>query len=813
MAFAAPMVMEPDGKDDVCDGQYEISWSDDNKADKSISIFYDTDNKGHDGILIVQDIPVESTGNSYYWNTANVPDGAYYIYIAVKNAINTDYFYSEGPVTISHDKKCLEISNRTNLLPNPSFEDGMLWLSKWRIKKPFNRDRSWEYEWVKNPKEARTGHRSIRISNTFNGFNSESAWRDRVKVNTPQLNLPTTGGKYLLTAWIKTYNVKTGHVLFRVKYFDKKGKQLHLKGHGTETFYTGGPRTRNWTRVVFLLNTPHWDSPPYPAKARAEKIQINFALDNSPGILWVDDLSLVEINDVEYDRLHPGNRFEPPAITTAPNPISFPGLDGWSATVQQDPKTGAWWFVGADHIAFWATGTIIDSNDKLLATTGLSGKAYKKRARHRARQDLNFNQGWCKKSASNEYALQNYIAWLNFSTQPALDVPPEKWVLKDRHGKLIAGYGHYFPDVFSPVWQQHAVREAKSLLSDGGWKIISPQVLGYWTDNEMAYGDLHDFLWGDTCKLALVDWLQGKNSLPSTDASFRKYDSKINLNIPSGFELTNPYTSIEALNNAWSSGYHKYRYKSFNHILTSRDKPFIRGHDDPVRHDLYAFERVIYKIYVDTIIDNIRKIENQFIANTGQGFHRPIFSNRFHLNRPAALNALQRNMDIFNQFDIIAVNLYPPNQSGTYIPQYWLNATKTILYDTTTTPIYIAEFGVAGEDADNFTHPPYLMVARWREMTVKTQYRRGWAYKNLISTWVNLPYVIGANWFKWSNGYGSPEGTDVRNSGIVDDQDNYYTQFTNNIRSVNKQVGSASRTGIFSVDDINWKSVEIDICD
>ncbi|WP_339134452.1 MAG: hypothetical protein WGN25_15405 [Candidatus Electrothrix sp. GW3-4] len=809
-----PIITEPNGTNDICNNEYEIHWIDGNNAGESISLFYDTDNQAYDGTLIIQDIPAKSPDNTYHWNISNIANGKYYIYITVKNDTEVRSAYSSGPVTIVHNKRCLDVPSKANLLPNPSFEEGILWLASWQVKRPFNRDRSWGYKWINDPKQAHTGSRSIKISNTFNGFNSDSAWRDRVKLNTPKLKLPTAGGKYVLSAWIKTRNVKTGHVLFRVKYFDKKGEQLPLLGHGTETFFTGGPQTGNWTQVAFLLNTPHWGTPPYPARARAEKIQLNFSLDNSPGILWVDDVSLVEINDREYEHFYQGNRFAPPAMTVNSPPLLLPRIDGWSATVQQDPKTGVWWFVGPDHRAFWATGIVIDYNDKLLATTGLSDKAYKQEAQYRSRRDLNFNQGWRDKSASGKYSLvQNNIIWLNFSTEPAIDVPPEKWVLKDRKGNLIAGYGHYFPDVFSPVWQQHAVREAASLLADDGRAIISPQVLGYWTDNEMAYGDIHDFLWGDTCQLAFIDWLQGKNDLPSVDASFRKFGSKINLNTPSGFELTHPYTSIKDLNKSWSSNRHRYRYKSFIDISSSRDKPFIRGHNDPVRQDLYAFERVIYKIYVDTIIENIRRAESQLMADTGRGFHHPIFSNRFHLNRPAALEALRLNMDIFNRFDIIAINLYPPNQSGMYIPREWINILKTTFYTPTAVPIYIAEFGVAGEDADNFTEVPYLMVARWREMTVKTQYQRGWAYKNLVSTWVNLPYIIGANWFKWSNGYGSPKGVDVRNCGIVDDQDTYYRQFTDNIRSVNKQVTSVFRSGTFSVDDINWKSIDIDLCE
>ena len=119
------------------------------------------------------------------------------------------------------------------------------------------------------------------------------------------------------------------------------------------------------------------------------------------------------------------------------------------------------------------------------------------------------------------------------------------------------------------------------------------------------------FFWGDTAKLAFVDWLQGQNDLPRVDAAFAKYGSNINLNVPSGFEISKPYASITALNTAWSSGYHHYRYKSFDDIYED-DRPYIRAYDDPVIPDFYAFERVIYKIYVDTVIDNIRRVESDF---------------------------------------------------------------------------------------------------------------------------------------------------------------------------------------------------------
>jgi len=855
------IIIQPNGINDIGDFMYEIIWKDDGQMDGRISLYYDNDDTGSDGELIVQNIPAEQPNNNYYWNTASIPEGNYYIYISYNFGMETTSYYSDGPITIDHTINCLVLSTRNNLMPDPSFDDGIqtvsikswgvkLWstllefsttifstllnifndepqilsesetvsnsssMSSWIADMPSSyRERSGKFEWVNDSNLAHSGRSSVKIRNTFIGVNSNSAWDDQVSIVSPMVNLPTPGGKYLLTAWIKTNKVAVGHVVFQSSYYDQHGNELKIRGHGSDTFYTGGPHSEVWTQVAFILDTPHWQSPPYSANALAEIVQISFYLDNSPGTLFVDDISLVEISDEEFEYYNLNNRYAYPPINTAPVPTIISNIEGWGITVQQDPATGAWWFVAPNQAAFWSIGTSTNTNDKLEELTGLSKYEYKKEAQYRAKFDLSFNQGWREKDGESNYSsTQNDIDWLNFSSAAQIDAPPDLWVLKDRDGNLIAKHGHYFADVFSPIWQENAIKEAQTLLRDGGKVIESEQTIGYWTDNEWAYGDLHDFLWGDTIQLAFVDWLQGKNSLPNVDAIFYKMGSSINLDVPKGYEIENPYTTADELNKSWSSGYHIYNYRSFEDIYD--EKPYIRSHNDPIADDIYAFERVIYKIYVDTIIDNIRQVETDFITSTGKGYHHAIFSNRFNLKSPSALEAVRRNMDIFSRFDVIAVNWYPSNRQGTtHYSREWMEIVKNTFHDTTGRPLFISEFGIAAEDADDYSNAPYLTVARWRKKTVTHEYQRGWTYVNWVSTWANLPYVIGAKWFIWANAYGDPNGTDVRNSGLVDDNDQYYVHLTDNIRSVNQQINVLSRSGSFSLQDINWQSVKLNICE
>jgi len=795
---------------------YKITWSDGDIPGYSISIFYSLENDILKASPIVSDIPGEEPENEFYWNTAGISDGEYFIFVTQENGNQNSLLDTIGPVRISHSSSCIDVSSRVNLLPNNGFENGKGILTEgdaivgWRFN---NSERNAEIEWVSDSSQVYMGNRSMMLEKTFNGVNSTSAWLDRIVVKSQKIDLPTPGGKYLFTAWIRVEDVEPGHVLFEFNYFDRNGEELKIDGHNDDTFYVELYGTTDWTRIIYLLNVPHWNSPPYSEYARAEKIEVAFSLDHSPGRLWVDEISLFEISNNDYERFFPGNHFQAPEIVTTDSPLTLPKKEGWATSIQQDPNTGIWWIVSPEQKAFWGLGVNVGPNEKIEAISGLDFAQYRNYAQFQAHTDLNFNVGWRQLEGPDEYSsTQNFIYWMNFSSAPSLEAAPDEWVLKDRHGNLIGNFGHYFPDVFSPVWQNFARLEAQTITKEGGWILDRERVMGYWTDNEFSYGDLYDFIWGETAKLAFMDWLQGKNDLPSVDEAFINAGIAINLNVPEGFEIMTPYKSIDQLNESWSSTFHNYAYSSFDEIYKI-DKPYIRSHGDPVKPDLYAFERVIYKIYVDTIVDNIRKVETEYIAKEGHGYHKPIFSNRFHLKSPAALLALKRNMDIFSRFDAIAVNLYPTfNQTGTYLPHEIMGIVKSTFHDTTGLPIYVAEFGVASEDSDNYDVQPYLTIQRWRKKSVSYEYQRGWAYRNLISTWANLPWVVGANWFSWFNQYGNPPGSDVRNSGLVDDNNNYYTQLTNQVRSVNESVTHIFRSPGFSLEDIQWQSVEIEIC-
>ena len=101
---AIPIIslIEPDGKDDTAVSNYIIKWVDSDPDDNaSISLYYDTDKTGYNGILIVSGLLEDDPANQYIWNCSEIIKGTYYIYAIIDDGINSPvYAYSPGAVTL-----------------------------------------------------------------------------------------------------------------------------------------------------------------------------------------------------------------------------------------------------------------------------------------------------------------------------------------------------------------------------------------------------------------------------------------------------------------------------------------------------------------------------------------------------------------------------------------------------------------------------------------------------------------------------------------------------------------------------------------
>jgi Ca2+-binding EF-hand superfamily protein len=83
-----------------------ISWTDeDPDSNALISIYYDIDNFGEDGTLILDGIfeDPDGTDDSFSWNITDVPEGTYYIYAVISDANSSDVSYSPAQIFVSHN--------------------------------------------------------------------------------------------------------------------------------------------------------------------------------------------------------------------------------------------------------------------------------------------------------------------------------------------------------------------------------------------------------------------------------------------------------------------------------------------------------------------------------------------------------------------------------------------------------------------------------------------------------------------------------------------------------------------------------------
>jgi hypothetical protein len=98
-------VVEPDGVNDIADQTYTIEYLAYDPDDvASVSLYWDTDAIGYDGIAIVRDLEEADGAGTYLWDTSNLDErNNVYVYAVASDGQNPQArAYGSGPVTIQH---------------------------------------------------------------------------------------------------------------------------------------------------------------------------------------------------------------------------------------------------------------------------------------------------------------------------------------------------------------------------------------------------------------------------------------------------------------------------------------------------------------------------------------------------------------------------------------------------------------------------------------------------------------------------------------------------------------------------------------
>lgn len=685
-----------------------------------------------------------------------------------------------------------------NLVQNPSMESGFY--------SPTANPRDWvaiytaefDHAWVDG--FAHLGRRCVRIDGAFNGSSDVRPYWDTSVSNPIPLDLDKV---YLFRCWYRTEGVEDYSVLFRVRHLYRiPNTSIYRQAHTTNQYRAGSP---DWQPVSFLIypikNEYPLIDPTLPGSATAEYVRISLGLDNSSGTVWFDDVYLGEVEPDELEAVTPEGNWTPPPIPTQGTPVQL--LPTGYYSVQRAPD-GVFHMVRPDGVAVWRT-TIQDVNavesvnpchyNHVLATFPSLGD-YRTFSRNRL-QAANFNAGLNYPNSQSNIFSTGQILSLDFSNGPNTMTDPNTMALRNAQGTLIGYPGQRMADPYNPTWQSLVISRVNAVLDAA--TLRDPELAGYYTDNELPAWFLSEFIWSTYAEQEFLAWLR-----------LRYGDD------------------IAQLNAAWTSPYRTVNLSSFDQISTVKEQVIPLGFDDPVGTDLDLFARKLMRDYCTFTVGQIRRREREVFGDTGDGITplvaHPVIANRFPAGgAPTFLESASRFFfevirDVNAErpgfyYDLLAVNDYPSQQLGR--DHQSLRNTRYLqeIHEITGLPIIVSEFGVAARESEVGNS-----VKRWRNNTLDTQAQRGVAYRNMVHTWINLPFVVGAEWFMWENDYYNASATafpcppdpadpfyDGRNCGVVDDQDNPYTGLTNAMASVNLQVNQAVRRNLGGIDAIDWE--------
>lgn len=255
-------------------------------------------------------------------------------------------------------------------------------------------------------------------------------------------------------------------------------------------------------------------------------------------------------------------------------------------------------------------------------------------------------------------------------------------------------FNHAFPDPFDPRWEaafRKRVHEYAGLVRGKPW------FGGWFVDNERAHENIHRYVWSKNCAAELRKFLEKK------------------------------YPSIDALNKAWGSS-----FASFDDLMQKKPDPALRR--GAMFEDFRLFSREVIRRFNQATLRIVREEDPTHL----------VFSNRFMLGE---VGDMLENLDLYRDFDAIAVNIYPQNDAP------GLNAAERQLIETihqrTGRPVLISEWSVPALDSGLYNNPERR---DWSyPQAVETQAQRARQAALIEADLYNMPFVIGAHWFSWAD--------------------------------------------------------------
>jgi agarase len=291
-----------------------------------------------------------------------------------------------------------------------------------------------------------------------------------------------------------------------------------------------------------------------------------------------------------------------------------------------------------------------------------------------------------------------------------------------------------FADVFSDEFKEYAdliaSQECKRLKDD-------PYLLGYFLDNEMK-------------------WLGGWDKpIPLLDAYMEKEKDSKGKRAAIDF-LKSRYKEIEKFKEVYILD-----ISNFEELVEIYSLPVKENKMKQALDDKNAFLKLVAEKYFATVYEVIKKYDpNHMILGARFAYYAP----------EAVWKASSKYVDINS------INIYDHKPSKFMLEKYYRFSGK---------PIMITEFSFKAMDSGL----PNTRGAGW---PLLSQRDRAKGYENYISRLIELPFIVGFHWFKFTDqpkeGRALPDDGENSNYGIVTINDEVYRILAHKMKRVNESI-------------------------
>lgn len=306
------------------------------------------------------------------------------------------------------------------------------------------------------------------------------------------------------------------------------------------------------------------------------------------------------------------------------------------------------------------------------------------------------------------------------------------------------------PDLFSPESERYIRERASAVDAYAG----DPYLIGYYLDNELPWA---------------CDWRRLPDIFPGYVAMPPEAPGKQRLVAL----FKERYASVEQFARVWNASPANWDDLASMRVLDAKDEALARG-------DREAFVLEVARQYFKTATEALRaKDPNHLIL--GCRFVWAIV--------PAPV------VQACGEYcDVVSLNHYEPG----IVASILLRATQRrsmrvasdvtfkAFYDAAKKPLLITEFGFRSIDSGvPNTYPPGWLI----QPKVPTQQCRADKFEACATAWMSQPYLLGYHWFQYMDepNVGRFDGENG-NYGLVNIEDNPYTEFVSRFTAVNRRV-------------------------